>query len=133
VSCERLISDFEDIDSNLHEIKIRAETDIAYFVARLSAKEVQRAQQQARNMSFLNALVFVLGPLSTLAAILAVEDRQKYDTLFIVTLVIGLVGLMLSNVIGRIRRAVFILQTHLHRKLKGDKEDPFDFLASHNN
>jgi hypothetical protein len=74
VSCERLISDFEDIASNLHEIKIRAETDIAYFVARLSAKEVQRAQQQARNMSFLNALVFVLGPLSTLAAILAVED-----------------------------------------------------------
>src|SRR4051794_14305401 len=81
--CEQLISEFESIDSNLQELRLRAETDIGYFVARLSAKEAQRAQKESEQVNQLNCIVFVLGPMSTLASILAIQERQKYILFFL--------------------------------------------------
>ncbi|KLU91737.1 hypothetical protein MAPG_10686 [Magnaporthiopsis poae ATCC 64411] len=81
--CERLISDFEDADQKLHDLKTRAETGINYFVARLSALEAHRAQLQADELKVMNILMFVLGPISTLASILAIQERDRYAALFL--------------------------------------------------
>jgi hypothetical protein len=74
---DSLRTDFVDLVAKLRDLRARTETDINYFVARLSAKEAHRAQLQADELKWMNYAIFMLGPVSTLAAILALQERDR--------------------------------------------------------
>lgn len=82
-SQSHLQTDFENLAGNLRDLRARTETDINYFVARLSAKEAHRAQLQADELKWMNYAVFMLGPVSTLAAILALQERDRNVLMFL--------------------------------------------------
>jgi len=93
---EHLQTDFNDLAKRLRDLRARTETDINYFVARLSAKEAHRAQLQADELRWMNYAVFMLGPVSTLAAILALQERDCNVLVFLLCACgAGLVILML--------------------------------------
>ena len=93
---EHLQTDFNDLAKRLRDLRARTETDINYFIARLSAKEAHRAQLQADELRWMNYAVFMLGPVSTLAAILALQERDRNVLVFLLCACgAGLVILML--------------------------------------
>lgn len=127
---EQLISDCEAITSNLGDLKSRAETDINYFVARISAKEVEKTGEQSNQLQLLNYIVFILGLISALAAILAIEKRSKYTLAFVIASTLAIITIVIAKSFRHIHAfAMRGLQIIGGMRKKSDQDgNPFDFV-----
>lgn len=125
--CELIIKDFEDLEASLNNLRHRAETDIEYFAARVAAKEVKKSQYRTQQLTLLNYAVFLLGPISALSTILAVQDRGNYTIVFIVCSAAALLVLVVSRLVsGTHLMQVVASIKHLFVKEAGEKI--FDFF-----
>ena len=105
---------------------LRSDTDMRYFVARLSAQEVQKTERQSEQLHLLNYIVFVLGLISALASVLAIQERSKYTIPFIVAAVLAIVAIIVAKSFDHIRAgAKRVRQLLISRAGDLDlKEDP---------
>ncbi|KAM5345907.1 hypothetical protein ACJ41O_011768 [Fusarium nematophilum] len=133
ISCERLIYDFEEIQERLHDLKLRAETDIGYFVARLSSKEAHRAQLQADELKLMNIFIFMLGPVSTLASILSIQERDRHGVIFLLCTLAALLVVIISRFWGYLYRKLLCLKDIFNktgkRAANSADELPFDYMS----
>jgi chromosome segregation ATPase len=126
-----LISDFEVVKSRLEALKSRAENDVNYLAARLASKELQRAQEQSNQLTLLNYIVFILGLLSTMASVLALQKPRKYTIAFVVALGLALLAIVLSRGMALIRPILQKIGVRVWARWKRPSErgeDPFDFV-----
>jgi hypothetical protein len=126
-SLGRLQADFDDLAGKLRDLRARTETDINYFVARLSAKESHQAQLQSDELKWMNYAIFMLGPVSTLAAILALQERDRNVLTFLLcACAAGLVILFLrfwKSILRILSQWVERLNAHRARGARTAKED----------